>query len=127
MERLNDPEIIPLFEERARIEKTVVETSHDILKIETRDYAESLTDELLSEACIVERRPVGRFVDVAPEVRIEGESTIYPVIEEVMVKRLLLREEVTVTRKRTLTPYSETVVLRRQQATVARGDSERSE
>ena len=120
MERLNDPEVIPLLEERARLEKRTVELSRDVLRIQTREHAETLTGDLLSEAYVIERRPVGEFVDVSPEPRTEGDSTIYPVIEEVFVRRLLLREEIRITPKRTHTPYRETVTLRRQEATVDR-------
>ena len=113
-----DTEVIPLLEERAHVERRVVELSSATLKIETREHVETLSGELLSEAYIVERRPVGRFVEVSPQVRTEGETTVYPVVEEVLEKRLLLREEVRITRQRTLSPYSEAVALRRQDASV---------
>ena len=118
MEQLSEPEVIPLLDERARVEKRVVERSHDHLKISTRDYTVKLSDELRSESYTIERRPIGDFVDVAPEVRVEGDTTIYPVFEEVMVKRLVLREEIRVTPRRTSTPYRETVTLRQQVAAV---------
>ncbi len=59
---------------------------------------------------------------MSPEVRTEGESTVYPVMEEVLVKRLLLREEIRITPNRSLAPFSETVALRRQHASIERGD-----
>ena len=122
MNSSDDGEVIPLLEERARLETRVVETSSVTLKIETREHLETLTGELLSEAYVVERRPVGRYVDVSPEVRTEGDSTVYPVVEEVLVKRLLLREEIRVTPKRVVTPFSETVSLNRQEASFERED-----
>ena len=123
MQNPDDAKVVPILEERVRIERRVVELSSATLKIETHEHAETVSGELLSEAYIVERRPVGRFVDVSPEVRTEGESTVYPVVEEVLVKRLLLREEIRVTPKRTLTPFHETVALRRQKASLDRQDS----
>ena len=122
MERLSDREVIPLEEERLRLEKRVVEVSDATLSIVTHEHAETLTGDLLSEAYVVERRPIGCFVDVSPEVRTEGESTVYPVVEEVLVKRLMLREEIRVTPRRTVTPFSETVTLRRQQASLEQRD-----
>ena len=120
MERLDDPQIIPLEEERVRLEKRVVEVAEATLSIVTHEHSETLKGDLLSEAYVVERRPIGRLVDVSPEVRTDGDSTIYPVVEEVLVKRLMLREEIRVTPNRTLTPFDETVTLRQQQASIER-------
>ncbi|MDQ3045616.1 MAG: YsnF/AvaK domain-containing protein, partial [Chloroflexota bacterium] len=50
----------------------------------------------------IERITKDEYVDVAPEVRYEGDTMIVPVIEEILVtaKRFLLREEVRITRTR---------------------------
>jgi stress response protein YsnF len=122
MERLSDVEVIPLVEERAYVEKRVVETSDATLAITTHEQSQTLTGDVLSASYVIERRPVGRFVDAPPEVRMEGESTVYPIVEEVLVKRLMLREEIRVTPTRTRTPFSETVALRQQRATLERRD-----
>lgn len=49
----------------------------------------------------VERVPLNRPIDAMPSVRQEGDTMIIPVVEEVLVteKRLVLREEVRVTRR----------------------------
>lgn len=46
--------------------------------------------------------PVGREVDTMPEVRSEGGTVIVPVVEEVavVVRRLVLREEIHIKRRR---------------------------
>ena len=46
--------------------------------------------------------PIDRQVDVAPKIRIEGDLTIVPVLEEILVveKRLILKEEVHIRRTR---------------------------
>jgi len=63
----------------------------------------TINDPLFSEDVNVERIPVNRFVETPMEVRQEGDVTIIPVIEEVvtMQKRLMLKEEVRITRRRT--------------------------
>jgi hypothetical protein len=72
--------------------------------VETQtDGSEMNMDEpLYTEQASVERIAVNRIVDAYPQVREEGETTIVPVVEEVLVvqKRLMLKEEVRITRKR---------------------------
>lgn len=77
--------------ERVRIQKTVETKEVDVAALETE------------EALEVDRVPIGELVAEPPRTRVEGETTIIPVVEEVVVveKRLLLREEVRVRKKRT--------------------------
>jgi hypothetical protein len=58
---------------------------------------------LFSEDVSVERVPVNRIISGPAQTRQEGDTTIIPVVEEVITvqKRLFLREEVRITRKRT--------------------------
>lgn len=60
-------------------------------------------EQLFGEDVSVERVPVNRILDGPIETRHEGDTTIIPVIEEVLTvqKRLFLREEVRITRRRT--------------------------
>jgi stress response protein YsnF len=55
-----------------------------------------------SEEAGVERVPVNRLVETEPQTRQEGDVTIIPIIEEVLVveKRLLLKEEIHIRRTR---------------------------
>ena len=80
-------------------------------------------DETLSrEEVNVERVPINQYVDTAPPVRHEGEVMIVSVLQEVMVKRLLLVEELhirktvqTDTDTREVTLRKETVHIHRDQ------------
>ena len=71
---------------------------------------------------VVERVAIGRVVDAVPPVRVEGDVTILPVVEEelVLVKRLVLKEEVHLRTVRTTSLHTETVSLRAQDVTVTR-------
>jgi len=62
-----------------------------------------IDEPLFGEDVTVERVQVNRLVDAAPQSRQDGDTTIIPVVEEVITvqKRLLLREEVRITRRRT--------------------------
>jgi stress response protein YsnF len=59
---------------------------------------------------------VDREVDTAPEPRYEGDTLIIPVVEEMLVteKRLLLREEVRITRRQRTEQAEIRDVLRRE-------------
>jgi uncharacterized protein (TIGR02271 family) len=73
----------------------------------------------------IERVPIGREIDVPPEVRIEGDTTIIPVVEEVVVvkRRLVLREEIRVRRRRVEQAERVSVTLRRERAEVSRASA----
>jgi uncharacterized protein (TIGR02271 family) len=63
---------------------------------------EGVVDEMLNhERVEIDRVPIGRPVDAIPPVRQEGETTILPVVEEIIVvkRRLILREEVRIKRR----------------------------
>ena len=64
--------------------------------------------------------PVGRWIAAPADIRQEGETTIYPVVEEVLVveKRLRLVEEVHVTRRRATRQVREEVSLRHEEILV---------
>lgn len=69
---------------------------------ENNEKPASFSDPLFTENVHVENVPVNRIVDGPVSVRQEGDVTIIPVVEEVITiqKRLLLREEVRITRRR---------------------------
>jgi len=56
---------------------------------------------LRSEEVEVERVTINEYVDVIPQVRYEGNTTIVPVVKEVAVveKKILLAEEIHITKK----------------------------
>jgi stress response protein YsnF len=72
---------------------------------------------------------VDHIVDAAPPVRTEGDVTIVPVLEEVLVveKRLVLKEELRIRRSRRQETEEIPVRLRKQRAVVERSDEEGSE
>lgn len=73
----------------------------------------------------VTRVPVGQIVDEAPSVRAEGDTTVVPVLEErlVVVKQLVLVEELRIRHLVDRRSVREPVKLRRQRAIVERLDA----
>lgn len=92
---------IPVVEERARVEKHVVE--RNVVKIRTaiNTRQQVVSDALSHEEVDIRRVPVNQEVDAMPDVREEGDVVIIPVVEEraVLVKRLVLVEELHVKRR----------------------------
>jgi uncharacterized protein (TIGR02271 family) len=122
-------EVLPVAEEALTVDKTVVTTGRVRVGTRTVERTDVARLDLASEEVDVVRVPVGREVTEAPAVRTEGEVTIIPVLEEVMVveTRLVLREELHVRRVRRVDTFQEPIALRRQEAVVeyVPGDTER--
>ena len=121
-ERLGDEEVVPVVEETAVVRKERVATETVRLRKRVHEAEEVLDVPVQTEAVEVERVPVGRWLDAPAEVRREGDTTVYPVVEEVLVveKRLRLVEEVRVTRRRETRRVQERVGLRREEIVVER-------
>jgi stress response protein YsnF len=77
---------------------------------------------LARERVEVERIAIGKPIDAIPAVRQDGDTTIIPVVEEVLVveRRLVLKEEIHIHRVRTTEQHQERVTLRRQEAVITR-------
>lgn len=119
---LNDRIVVPIVEETFTIGKRVEETGVVRVHKHTTERTENVHVETLKETVSVERVPIDRLVDGPVEIRQEGDTTVVPVLEEVVVveKRLMLREEVRITRTRTTVPQERTVVLRKEEAVIER-------
>jgi len=100
-----------------RVRRTLVRASRT-----TSNRTEAVEVDLKQEQVVIERVPVGRVVDAVPPVRQEGDVTIMPVVEEelVVVRRLVLKEEVHIRRVQITVSHAETVMLRQQHVTVTR-------
>jgi uncharacterized protein (TIGR02271 family) len=120
--------VIPVMEEELDVGTRRVETGGGVRVQKTIEEHEACVDEALTkEEVEVERVTVDRAVEGPVAVRYEGETMIVPVLEEVLVveKRLVLKEEIRITRRRRELHAPQRVTLRREHATVERiGDSE---
>lgn len=112
--------IIPIFEERLELGVEVRESDRVRVRTETQTREVELEAVAAREHVEIERVPIDRYVERAPEVRVEGDVTVIPVLEEVVVleKRLLLTEEVRVRKERAEEPRLLRVPVRRQQVIV---------
>lgn len=122
-------ETIQLAEEVLHVDKRETVTGRVRVRTVTETRDELARAELSRESVEVTRVPVDRMVDVAPDIRQEGDVTIIPVIEEVLVveKRLLVREELHVRRTRHTETVEEPVPVRRQDVIVERIEPDAAE
>jgi stress response protein YsnF len=111
--------IVPVVEEKLRVDKKVATRTVRVLK-RVRERVARVDEPLAHEEVVVERVPVGRFVDAPIPDRHEGDTLVISVLEEVPVVRLRLKEEIRITRKRTRSRHKETVVLRSEDVQVER-------
>lgn len=92
---------IPLVEERVQVTKRQVETGRLRVRVSVDEREEQVPVELAHDEVEVSRVARNQPLTGLPSVRIEGNVTIIPVVEEVVVveKRLVLVEEIHVRRK----------------------------
>jgi stress response protein YsnF len=113
---------LQLLAEDALVTKEVRESGRVRVATVTRERQVLVDEELVQEHVEIETIPVGRQVETMPEVRHEGDRTVVPVVEEVVVveRRLMLKEEIHIKRVRAVERHQEWVTLRRQEAVVTR-------
>jgi len=124
---MQDPEqSIPLIEEELVIGRKSVTTGKVRVSTRTDLVEESASLDLQQDSVEVTRVAIDRDIDEVPPVRTEGDVTIVPVVEEVLVveKRLVLKEELHIRRQVTSERVDVPVTLRKQRAIVERIDSD---
>ena len=116
------PPVIPVIEERLIVSKQPVETGTVEIRKVVGERTETVDQPLLRQEVRVERVPVNKVVDQSPGVRQEGDTLVVPLLEEVLVveKRLLLREELRITRESRREHSPQEVRLRREDVEVRR-------
>ena len=116
------PIIIPVIEEQLLISKQVVDTGIVRIVKQVIEESEVVDIPMLREEVVVDHIAVYQYVDEAPAVRYEGETMIIPVVREVLVteKKLLLVEEVHVTKRQITDQEHVEVMLRKEKVTVER-------
>jgi len=124
-EVLSVSEVIPVIEEQISIGKQVVETGSVHISKKVHEEKVTVDTPTAHEEVSVERIAINRQVDAAPEVRYEGDITIIPVMREesVVVKRLVLVEEVHITKRIVRMHEQQQVILRKEELNIDREDN----
>jgi uncharacterized protein (TIGR02271 family) len=130
-EELSDSmRVLPVIEEVVHLDKRVIETGKVTIAKKTVEHDETVNMLFRYDDVQVERVEVNRYLSAdeeAPEMRQEGDTTVVPVLKEVVVveKRLLLVEELRITRRQVERPFQTTVTLRKEEVTVTRSEPDR--
>ena len=113
-------DMIPLLEERLRIDKREVVTGLAKVHVTVTEHDETAQALLTRQNVAVDRVPIGAFVNEVPAVRQEGDILIVPIVEERLVveKRLFLTEELRIRIDTERRPETHTVRLRREHAEI---------
>ena len=119
---------MPLAEETMRVEKRESVSGTVRVRTVVDTVQELARANLQMESVEVTRVPVNEVVEKPPDIRTEGDVTIVPVFEEILVveKRLLLREELHIRRHRSTEEVTVPVTVRKQRALVDRIDPDKT-
>lgn len=120
--RSESPLVVPVIEETLDVHTTSVETGRVRIHKTVHEWEETVDPPLLHDEVVVERVPINRVVEGPVSVRSEEDTLVIPLLEEVLVveKRLLLKEEIRITKRRVETHAPQQVTLRREEAVVER-------
>lgn len=123
------PLVLPVVEEALVVHTPAVETGRVRISKTVHEREEVIDPPLLRDEVIIQRVPINRVVEAPIAARCEEDTLIVPLLEEVLVveKRLLLKEELRITKKQVETHTPQRVTLRREEATVERIDREGDE
>jgi len=121
----DDIRVIPVVEEILDVRQRRVETGRVRITKIVHEREEEVNAPRVREEVTIERVTLNRMVDAPVPMRQEGDTLIIPLLEEVVVveKRLMVKEELRITKRRIEEPASQQVMLRREEVIVERLDS----
>ncbi len=116
--------IIPVLVEDVSIKRRRIERAIRV-HVRTDSHDQLIDEALVHEKIEIERVAIGRPIEAVPPVREEDDTTVIPVVEEVLVveRRLVLKEEIRLRRVQTTERHRETVTLRKQHAVIERAEA----
>jgi uncharacterized protein (TIGR02271 family) len=120
-----DDHKLTLLAEELSVGKESVETGRLRVSKQTHTREVAVDESLRRESAEIETIPIGRRIFEMPSVRHEGETIVVPIVEEILhtERRLILKEEVRITRRKTTEQIHDRVTLRYQEAVVTRVQS----
>ena len=118
----NESYVVPVVEEVLDIERRQTEIGRVRVQKHVHERTEVVDEPLLRDEVTVRRVPINRVTTTPEAARQEGDTLIVPVYEETLVveKRLVLVEEVHITRHTHEIHQPQDVTLRREEVVVER-------
>lgn len=117
--------VIPVIEEQLHVGTELVETGRVRVSKQVHEETQTIDIPVTREVVDVQRVPINQVVTEVPPSRQEGDTLILPVVREEVVTsiRLVLVEEVRITRRQERTTDHQTVTLRHETVSIDRIDS----
>jgi uncharacterized protein (TIGR02271 family) len=117
--------IIPVIEEELDVQTRVAETAKVRVTKGVHEHETVVDEPLFRDEVEVKRVLIDRVVDGPVPVRYEDDTMIVPITEEILVveKRLILKEELHIHKRRIETRQPQQVTLRREEVRVERFES----
>ncbi len=115
-----------LAAEEMQVNKRQRVTGHVRINKKVMEREQIVTEPLMRQLVDVKRVPVNRVVSEAEAVRQEGDTTIIPVMEEMLVfeRRLVVKEELHITLQKTTFQEPQSVMLRYEDVTIERKEAD---
>jgi uncharacterized protein (TIGR02271 family) len=116
--------VIPVIEEQLHVRTEQIETGRVRLNKQVHEETQTIDIPVKHEVVDVQRVPINQVVNEVPLSRQEGDTLILPVVREEVVTsiRLVLVEEVRITRRQEQATDRQTVTLRHESISVDRTD-----
>ena len=110
----NESIVVPVIREEVHVGTRVIERGGVRVHKRVEEREEVVEQPVFHEEVSVERIAIGRPIDEVVSSRQEGDTLIIPVLEEMLVveRRLVLKEEVRITKRRTQETERASVILR---------------
>ncbi len=118
--------VIPLVAEALAVTRETVDRGAVRVHVTVNEREVVVDEPMLEDEVIVSRVAMNRPLDKPLKARVEGDTTIIPVMKEVLMvrKQLVLVEEIRLTRKTVEARHPQVVVLRAEEARVERVGSD---
>jgi uncharacterized protein (TIGR02271 family) len=119
---LHESVVLPVIVEELDVQKRQKETAKVRITTVVHERQEVVDQPLMQEEIDIQHFPINRLVESAPQVRHEDDVMIVPILEEVLVveKRLMLKEELHISRRRVEVHKPQHITLRSEEAIIER-------
>lgn len=112
--------VIPVIAEQVQVEKRQIQSGGVRVRKLVYEHQETIDEPLMRDEVHVERVAVNRFLESPIAAHYEGDTLIVPILEETLVveKRLLLKEELHITKRQLTASEPQQVILRSEELVI---------
>jgi uncharacterized protein (TIGR02271 family) len=112
--------VIPVLREEVEVDKRIVERGGVIIEKKTETEEISIDMPLLSDEINIEKISINQYIDSYPETKQDDQEIIIPVVKEVIIKKLLLVEEIHITKNKTTVTKNQKIKIKKDRVEITR-------